>query len=779
VVLVALLVGLGAAVTVTAAAGARRTSTSFERLQATTRNHDVLLLARDVRTGDIERIRAEPGVDGVGWARTFALVGPDGEFPTAVGPLDDGLFDAVERFHIVDGRLPNPDRPSEVVLGESLAHSAGLRTGDVLRFGAYTQHQIDTTPEDAETPAPHGPALGLRVVGISRSPSDLGLQSTAGGLIIMPRPFVQRFGPEIGSFEGAHSGVVLVRLRDGADGVDHFLPRLRAIFGDRPFDIDPAAVTIAGVQESIDVLAIGVLVFGGIACAAALVVLGLVIGREVSLVAAGQMALRDLGLARRMRTLAVAAPFLLAITAGAVVGALGAWAASPLLPFGIAGRAEPDPGLSFDAPLIGLGALAFAATLAVVAIVVAARDTRRLASETARSVRIARFTRVLETAGRRPATTIGVDMALGRRTRGRPVPVRSSMLGVAVAVAGITAAAVFSASLSSVLETPRAYGRDWDAQVTDARPDEETRPCARRATPLARPEVLAVARVCSVSTTLDGRAVGGVAITTLRGSIEPTVLEGHAPHRRDEIALGTATMETLGKGIGERVTAESPNDRVEYRIVGRVVVPSPADAQAIADGAVFTSAGLERLHDPGNVSSSSSLVVRFRPGVEPNAATRRLAALDGVDVLNESAPLEVERLRQVQRLPVLLAIFLGVLGVIALALLLVVSVQRRRIDLAVLKVVGFRQREFSVTLAAQATTVALIGLGVGLATGILAGAKAWRITADDVGVLDKADTPLLVLAGLAGLTLLVANAIAVFPARAAARTHAATVLQGK
>ena len=95
-----------------------------------------------------------------------------------------------------------------------------------------------------------------------------------------------------------------------AAGVDRFLGQLRAVLGKRTYDVDPAALSIGGVQDSIDLLAIGILVFGAVAGVAGLIALGLIISRQVALLAAGQSAVRDLGMTRSQRAIALAGPLL-------------------------------------------------------------------------------------------------------------------------------------------------------------------------------------------------------------------------------------------------------------------------------------------------------------------------------------------------------------------------------------------------------------------------------------------------------------------------------------
>jgi ABC-type antimicrobial peptide transport system permease subunit len=79
----------------------------------------------------------------------------------------------------------------------------------------------------------------------------------------------------------------------------------------------------------------------------------------------------------------------------------------------------------------------------------------------------------------------------------------------------------------------------------------------------------------------------------------------------------------------------------------------------------------------------------------------------------------------------------------------------------------------------QATTVAVAGLIVGLALGIVVGALMWRAVADRVGVLPAVAIPGGVLAGVAIATIVAVNAIAAVPARSAARTKPAVALRSE
>ena len=300
------------------------------------------------------------------------------------------------------------------------------------------------------------------------------------------------------------------------------------------------------------------------------------------------------------------------------------------MPFGVAGRAEPHPGLHWDALTLVVGAIAIVVVFGAIVAVAAWRTARPGWSADRVRTRPSVVTRSLEAVGLAPPVTIGVGMAL-RPGRGRTaVPVRSSLVGAAVAVLGVAAVAVFAASLewhgrdTEGLRCQLALRRRRHARwnVPGAKDGILCGPGTTRWTDYRTVEAAAI--ICSVSITLDGRAVGGLGFTPLRGHIQPTVLEGRAPDGPDEVAVGSETLDALGVEIGDRVTGQSPVGKVQYRVVGRVVIPSVVDPEAVADGAVFTGAGLVRLETPNNLSASVAPVVRFRPGVD----VARAAAAD-------------------------------------------------------------------------------------------------------------------------------------------------------
>jgi ABC-type lipoprotein release transport system permease subunit len=109
----------------------------------------------------------------------------------------------------------------------------------------------------------------------------------------------------------------------------------------------------------------------------------------------------------------------------------------------------------------------------------------------------------------------------------------------------------------------------------------------------------------------------------------------------------------------------------------------------------------------------------------------------------------------------------------------VTAVRRRRRELAQLKTIGFGRRQVSATVAWQATTLAFVGLAVGIPSGLLLGRFVWQRVADDLGVETVSTiSGLGLIATIVGALALV-NLIAFVPARSAARTRPAVALRSE
>jgi len=96
---------------------------------------------------------------------------------------------------------------------------------------------------------------------------------------------------------------------------------------------------------------------------------------------------------------------------------------------------------------------------------------------------------------------------------------------------------------------------------------------------------------------------------------------------------------------------------------------------------------------------------------------------------------------------------------------------------ALLKTLGFRRRQVRATVAWSATTLAVVGLLVGIPAGVWLGRLAWRAVADGLGVPAVVTVPALALLLTIPAAVLLVNVVGLVPARAAARTRPAVALR--
>src|SRR5207302_6894418 len=222
---------------------------------------------------------------------------------------------------------------------------------------------------------PAGPRFRLRIVGIVRRPLDLGDRGAAGGVLVLTPAFTHQYETSIGTFSGT---ILRVRTRHGTADVPHVAAAARRIFGQSPqFGVQDLAIDSQGAQNAIDVLAVALWVFAGVAALAGLVAITIVLSREISLTAVDQTTQSALGLTRSQRIAVSGFEALPVALGGAFLAVVGAAAASPLFPIGVARRAEPAPGLRIDWTVLALGTVAVVVGVLLIVFLAAVQATQR------------------------------------------------------------------------------------------------------------------------------------------------------------------------------------------------------------------------------------------------------------------------------------------------------------------------------------------------------------------------------------------------------------------
>jgi hypothetical protein len=380
------------------------------------------------------------------------------------------------------------------------------------------------------------------------------------------------------------------------------------------------------------------------------------------------------------------------------------------------------------------------------------------------------------------------------------------LVGAVIAVAIVTATLTFSSGLHTLVSRPSLYGWNWSYALSS---ENDVPPQALTA--LNRDgDVSGWSGYHPLSVQIDGQTVP-VLIGDNNAAVAPPILSGHAVDNNNQIVLGAITLSLLHKHIGDTVifsfgtpsTAPLYLPPIKLIIVGTTTMPAIggsgnfAEHPSMGTGALLSDhlspAFIRAANSPDpNLNGPGLVFVRLRSGVGSGGgiadmhrvvrlannvfATDPNTAGDSVEVLGVQHPAEIVNYQSTGATPVILAAGLAFGATAALALTLIASVRRRRRDLALLKTLGFTTRQLAATIAWQASVIAVLAVIIGVPIGIAVGRQLWIVFARNINAVPQPTVPTSLLLVMVG-TLILANFVAVIPARIAARTPAAFVLR--
>jgi putative ABC transport system permease protein len=484
---------------------------------------------------------------------------------------------------------------------------------------------------------------------------------------------------------------------------------------------------------------------------------------------------------------------LLGVLLGSVLAALVTVALSPLAPFGPVRSVYPSPGASFDWTVLGLGVAVLVVSLGALAFAFAYRwnphraDLRRRGSPERESS----VARAAAASGLPVSAVAGIRFALESRAGRETVPVRSAILGTALALVVLMATITFGASLNTLVSNPRLFGWNWDYALGSG----GNIPERQAATLLGHDRsVAAWAGYYFGLLSVDGRTVpvlGG----RPGAAVQPPVLTGHGLEAPDQIVLGAVTLAELHKHVGDTVAvSDGVRPSATLRIVGSATMPTlgvGGEHLEMGTGALLSSqlipaAQRNLFNNP--LTGPDTIFVDVRPGANRTAALRSLQQIAprltntanfGVFVVPVAHPAEIVNYRSLGTTPALLGATLAAGAVVGLGLTLVASVRRRRRDIALLKTLGFTERQIAATIAWQSSVAVAVGTVVGLPIGIVLGRVAWDLFAHEIHAVPAPSVPgvATVLVGIGALVI--ANVVASVPGRIAARTPTALLLRAE
>jgi hypothetical protein len=786
-----LLIAVVGGVTLAVTAGARRTASAFERLQARTNAPEIQVdlnqpenpteaqyAALPTPSTLADQIAPVPGVKGVAVA-TFMGASPDPKslFSYAIGAARG----AVPSDRLLAGRLPFPDRPDEIVVNEPAVAAWHTGVGQRLRIHTLADDQM-LTFIGFESEEPRGPVIDATVVGISRGIEDI---SDLPEPIFSAGPsFLERWGGQIAQA----TGIALVNVdRHQTDEVIRELnQRMDPHYvAGRTTDQDDFA---ARVHDTIDVEVTVLTIFAVAAALAGLIIVSQALARTLSGHGPEQESLSALGMTRIQASLATVGMLIPALLVGVTGSIALAIALSPLFPRGLAQRAEAQGGIRIDGPVVLVGGIGLLVVLVAVAGITSWRAVREDAEHSARvgSSRprlVARLTSALP-----PVPSLGAMFALEAGSRRRAIGGLAGIMGAAVLVGGVVGVATVERSRHELLTTSALYGAGWDYQL-----DLEDVDTAKLLPAFVRdPDVTAVgiqSQLKADGGDLDVRGpkgsatAGPVAYTSLKGSIPPVVSHGRPPGP-GEAVIGRQLGRRLGAGIGDTVVVHGYDGDVSLIVTGWFVNPGHDDLDL---GVLVARDTLDAFTKQGCTSSSEDFAcqveeqgaaVVLSPDAPQAEVVRRLTAV-APELVPVSPPSIVENLREVGATPWLLAGFLALIGGAGLAHALIVGVRRRRHDLAVVRALGLRPSEARRIVTWQAFVMAAVGAAVGLLIGLLVGRLVWERIASGIGAIVQVELPVVALLLAPAVAVVLGLGLSLLTGRRASGLRPAIVLRAE
>lgn len=793
VVVLGLLAGIAGGVSLAAVAGARRTDAAFPRYKASTVAPDALVFGTQVGGHDVDYtpVKRLPEVADAG---EFALAGifvssVGGGHLGALAPADSHLYRTLSRPLLESGRLPDPDRIDEIVVNRNAAARYGIHIGDHLNIVTSS----NLAAFYGQAPAKGGPRFRARVVGIGDSTMDQVFLANEPGFIPSGK-LLERYGTSITSANGPGIDVgpgriamatnLVVRLKPGTS-LAKFHRDVAAVLhvvnddgqvvpaGDVP--IRDLAEDDKRIEHATDLERVGLLLFALVAALASLVLVGQAIARAVYAMGEAVPTVRALGMVRWELVRALMFPFAPVAVLGALVSVGTALALSPLFPVGLAGRLDPDKGLHLDSLVLLPGAVVVAVAVVLAAAFAAWRAsaprTRVVRHHTSAVARAARSVLPLPVG-------LGAGLAVDRGRGPRSLPTRPAIIGAVAAVTGVVGCFGLLHGIDDALATPARSGQVWNV---GAFPESTKQFAQLRTIVRTDPGAAASGILERAPMTVQGQGIPVYAATPLKGRRPFPVISGRAPTGAREVAIGPATARALHRGIGQTLRIRSgDHPPVSMTITGKVLLPQDAHS-SFDQGALVTPRGLTHITGQPLLQRAEqedlTLVAYYPHGTRD--AIRAIHHRTGAEVDGVTMPQDVLNLRNVRPLPRALSVFLVLLGIAALGHALVTAVRRRRGELAVLRAMGFTPRQTAVTILAQAGTVALVGLVIGIPLGIILGRLSWEWVADATPLVFSPPVAVAVILLAIPVTIVVANLLAAGPARHAARARPAGVLRAE
>jgi hypothetical protein len=820
---VVLLIGLIGGVGMASVAAARRTQSSYPTFVASTNPSTLTMAVYSNNNGGQagpnlkSKIEKLPGVRHVATAFGPPLVPLNSKGAPELNTLGyditvgstDGMFSRQDILGITQGRQANQNRVDQIVLTAASARSYGVHVGSPLTIGFYLPAQENSpdfgTPKVKPAMEFHTTVVGIGVLN-SQVVQD-GVDKVYGFMFIT-RAMVNRLLAKQPDHAPSLYGVQLDRGVTNVAKIEQEMVTVVPRGFQDEFHVTSQVESVTELAIKPESVALGG--FGLIAALACLVLAAQAISRALQRGEEDRRVLRSLGAGPRSTIGEGLIGIAGSVVLGSLIAVVVAVGLSPLAPLGPVRPVYLDKGISFDWTVLGVGFLVLVLLLIAAALTQSIRSAPHRVRIRPREPRHSPVVRTLQNAGMSVASVIGVHFAL-EPGRGRTsVPVRSVLVGTVLAVALVVSTLTFASGLQTLVSHPALYGWNWSYALN---PTNNVPPTGMKL--LAHDKDVAAYTGYDYNNANVGGLTLPILLTAAHAKVFPPLLSGHEVDANDQIVFGAASLAELHKRVGQSVILSfaSADDAPVYipptkmLIVGTATLPAVGYSTFVAQhtsmgtGAIvplsiIPPAMLKTLNsaDP-NLNGPELIFVRMRSYVSAAAGKANLerltaaankvlkadknAAGNSVDVLPVVQPVQIINYRSIGSTPIILALGLAIGAVVALGLTLASSVRRRRRDLALLKTLGFTQRQLSAAVAWQATVDAIVGIVLGIPIGIILGRELWTLFARNINAVPDPTVPVVsvILVGVGALIF--TNLVAVLPGRSAARTSTALVLRAE
>jgi hypothetical protein len=792
-------------------AGARRTETSFTTLL---NSRDTSQLSGPIQVYNpqagfdtgysasaVAKVRGIPHVSQVEsmvGINAFPLGTHDQPVPGDSGFSPNGSVDGLQfiqdRLIVTQGRMPNPRRSNEFVADSQTVRQFGWHLGETVTFAYYSNKA--SVAAGLNQPKTAG-RFKVRLVGTGAIQSGNLVQdqvdSSNDSIVLFTPALTHQFLTccAIDTFIG-------IKVKGGnrfstqvQQEFAHLFPKIGL-----PLDTEANVENRAARSITPEALALGV--FGLLTALAALAIAAQLIARMVRLTAGDSKILRAMGADPRTTFVDGLIGAIVAIVTGSLLAVGVAIALSPLAPIG---PIRPYLGVSVnvDWTVLGIGFVVFLITLGSITAAYAYRSQPHHARKIARRISRSNFnpTRMAGNSGLPISAVTGIGFALETGGGRRSVPMRSAILGAAIALIIVGATTTFATSLRTLVSSPRLYGWNWSSAINGGGGVGDL-PKALNAPLKADPDIAVTSNAYFATLRIDGLPIP-VMGENPGATIQPPLLSGHGLETASQVVLGTSTLELLHKSVGDTVIVSSGRStRTTLQIVGTATMPSYGQSGGfhleMGVGAVmnYTLIPLFQRDIFDLPPGPNAILVRYRHGVSATQGEKSIqhaVFLAGGGsgagtapnnlIQTDERPAEIVDYRSLGNTPIELGAVLSGGALVALGLALLSSVRRRRRDIALLKALGFSRRQVVTTVAVQSTIAVGLGALIGLPLGIVVGRSLWNLFANSIHAVPHVVVPTSTLLLIAGAALVMANVIAALPARLAAKTSPAILLRAE